>query len=208
MSMTRATTSFAILLALIAGSAVLAAEPDRGAWAQWRGPGGSGIAFMRQLNQSGLQRTTAPYLPTFQADETTFKALGDSAKGVLNAGPWNPHLGNAANKKFVGAFRAKYGRNPSILAAMAYDTVLLLDAAIGQAKGEIGDAAVFRDVLRKAKFTSVRGNIRFNSNHFPIQSFYLSRVAEAPGGGLHNEFVETVFENKADAYHAKCPMKW
>jgi len=171
-------------------------------------PGGSGIAFMRQLNQSGLQRTATPYLPTFQSDETTFKALGDAAKGVFNAGPWNPQLDNAANKKFVEAFRAKYGRNPSILAAMAYDTVLLLDAAIAQAKGDIANAAAFRDALRKAKFASVRGDIRFNNNHFPIQDFYLSRIADAAGGGLHNELIDTVFRGKADAYHTKCPMKW
>jgi outer membrane protein assembly factor BamB len=44
MSMTRANHLLAIYIASVAGSAVLAAEPDRDAWAQWRGPGGSGIA--------------------------------------------------------------------------------------------------------------------------------------------------------------------
>lgn len=43
MSMTRAIRAFAVLISL-AGSVALAAEPDRGAWAQWRGPGGSGVA--------------------------------------------------------------------------------------------------------------------------------------------------------------------
>ena len=44
MSMTRANELLPILISFFAGSAALAAEPDRGAWSQWRGPGGSGIA--------------------------------------------------------------------------------------------------------------------------------------------------------------------
>jgi branched-chain amino acid transport system substrate-binding protein len=162
---------------------------------------------MRQFQQSGLQRTVTPYAATFQADETTFKALGDAAKGLMNVGPWSPYLDNPPNKRFVAAFREKYGRNPSILAAMSYDTVMLLDKAVADAKGEIGNAAAFRDALRRTDFPSIRGKIRFGNNHFPVQSFYLSRVADASGGGLHNELLGTVFEGRADAHHAKCPMK-
>jgi branched-chain amino acid transport system substrate-binding protein len=170
-------------------------------------PGGSGIAFQRQFNQSGLRETVEPYVATFQADETTFGALGDSALGVINAGPWNPYLDNAANKQFVAAFRAKYGRNPSILAAMAYDTVLMLDAAVTAVGGEVEDSAKFRDALRAVKFESVRGSFAFNNNHFPIQDFYVSRIAKAPDGNLHNELISKIFETKADAHHDKCALK-
>jgi len=170
-------------------------------------PGGSGIAFMRQFQQSGLQRTVTPYAATFQADETTFKALGDAAKGLMNVGPWSPYLDNPPNKRFVAAFREKHGRNPSVLAAMSYDTVLLLDKAVAEVKGEVGNAAAFREALRRANFPSIRGKIRFGNNHFPVQNFYLSKVADASGGGLHNELLGTVFEQRADAHHSKCPMK-
>ena len=170
-------------------------------------PGGPGIAFVRQLNQSGLSKAASIYTASFQADGTTFKALGDNAKGILNAGPWNPYLDNAANKTFVTSYKAKYGQNPSVLAAMAYDTVLMLDAAITATKGEVDDPRALRQALREAKFGSVRGRVAFGSNHFPVQNFYLSKVADAPGGGLHNELVATVFENKADAHVEKCPMK-
>ncbi len=170
-------------------------------------PGGPGIAFVRQLSQSGLSKTMGVYTASFQVDETTFKALGDTARGIINAGPWNPYVDNPANKEFVAAYKAKFGRNPSVLAAMAYDTVLYLDAAIKQAKGEVDDAAALRAALRKAQFSSIRGRVTFGNNHFPIQNFYLSRVTDAPAGGLHNELVGTVFEAKADAHQAKCAMK-
>ncbi|MBF9234856.1 ABC transporter substrate-binding protein [Microvirga alba] len=171
-------------------------------------PGGSGIAFMRQFQQSGLQRTVVPYAATFQADETTFQALGTAAKGLMNAGPWSPYLDNPSNKRFVQAFREKYGRNPSILAAMSYDTVLLLDKAVSDAKGDVENPATFREALRRAKFPSIRGDIHFGNNHFPVQNFYLSKVADASGGGLHNELVGSIFEQRADAHQAKCTMKW
>jgi branched-chain amino acid transport system substrate-binding protein len=91
---------------------------------------------------------------------------------------------------------------------MAYDTVMLLDKAIGDAEGEVGKAEVFRNALRRADFPSIRGKIRLGTNHFPIQNFYLGKVADAPGGGLHNELLGTVFEHRADAHRSKCPMKW
>jgi outer membrane protein assembly factor BamB len=42
--MTRAIVALSLSIALFAGSAVIAVEPDRGSWTQWRGPNGSGIA--------------------------------------------------------------------------------------------------------------------------------------------------------------------
>lgn len=170
-------------------------------------PGGAGIAFQRQFHQSGLQNTVEPYVATFQADETTFNALGESAVGLINAGPWNPNLDNPSNRRFVTAFRERYGRNPSILAAMAYDTVLALDAAVTAIGGNVEDTAAFREAMRTVKFDSVRGSFSFNNNHFPVQDYYLSRIARNSSGALHNELVERVFEAKADSHHDDCPKK-
>ena len=134
-------------------------------------PGGSGIAFMRQFAGAGLNETIEPYAATFQADETIFAALGETAEGLVNAGPWNPYLENEANKRFVEAFRDEYGRNPSIFAAMAYDTVLMLDAAVAAADGEIDDAERFREALRDVE-------LRIGPRRFRVQQQPL------PGSGL------------------------
>lgn len=169
-------------------------------------PGGSGIAFARQFHQSGLGNTVRPFAATFQADETTFRALGDAALGMVNAGPWNPYLENAANERFVEAYREKFGFNPSILAAMAYDTAMILDQAIGAIDGDVEDTDRFREALRTVEFESIRGNFRFNNNHFPVQDFFLSVVEEHPDGGMHNRLITRVFENRADSHHESCPM--
>jgi branched-chain amino acid transport system substrate-binding protein len=169
-------------------------------------PGGSGIAFQRQFNQSGMQETVDPYLATFQADETTFGALGDAAAGTLNAGPWNPEIDNPANRKFVEAFNEKYGRNPSILAAMAYDTVLLLDAAIGAVDGNVRNLDAFREALETVEFDSVRGNFSFANNHFPIQDFYISEITKGEDGTMRNTLVTRIFEQKADSHTGECQL--
>ncbi|MEM7068868.1 MAG: ABC transporter substrate-binding protein [Pseudomonadota bacterium] len=169
-------------------------------------PGGSGIAFQRQFHQSGLQNTVKPYVATFQADETTFGALGETAVGLTNAGPWSPYLENDANKKFVDAFKSKYERNPSILAAMAYDTVLMLDAAVSSIKGDVENTAAMREALRSVSFESIRGKVSLNKNHFPVQDFYISRVERNTDGNLHNALVEKVFSQRADAHSGKCKM--
>lgn len=169
-------------------------------------PGGSGIAFQRQFTQSGMRETVDRYLATFQADETTFSALGDAAVGLINAGPWSPELDNAANEKFVSGFREAYGRNPSVLAAMSYDTVLLLDAAIAAVDGNVQDLEAFREALQTVEFESVRGNFSFGNNHFPIQDFYISEIVRDDEGNLQNALIDRVFEDKADAHHTACPL--
>lgn len=169
-------------------------------------PGGSGIAFMRQFKQSGLSKTVKVYAATFQADETTFGALGDAAIGMMNTGNWNADLDNAANQKFVDGFRKEYGRTPSILAAMSYDAVMLLNAALSKTNGDASNTQALRDALENVSFESVRGKIRFGANHFPIQNFYLSEVKVNNNGKLHNALVSTVYEDRADVHAKACKL--
>ncbi|MGH8669315.1 MAG: ABC transporter substrate-binding protein, partial [Burkholderiales bacterium] len=64
--------------------------------------------------------------------------------------------------------------------------------------------------LRKANFKSVRGDFKYNTNHHPIQDFYLLKAvkdAKAPEGvAMHIE--KKVFDNHKDAYYQECKMKW
>ncbi|HXW26756.1 MAG TPA: ABC transporter substrate-binding protein, partial [Xanthobacteraceae bacterium] len=61
--------------------------------------------------------------------------------------------------------------------------------------------------LKKADFKSLRGGFKFNNNHYPIQNFYLVKVAKRPDGKYETEIAETVFTDYADAYAKDCPMK-
>jgi len=58
--------------------------------------------------------------------------------------------------------------------------------------------------LKKADFTSLRGGFKFNTNGYPIQDFYLTKVAKRPDGKFQTEIVEKVFEKYGDRYAKDC----
>ncbi len=165
-------------------------------------PGGMGIAFVKQYAQSGVN---IPLMgPGFSFSQDVLGAIGDAALGAKNSASWSKDLDNAANKKFVEEFRKAYNRLPSIYAAQAYDTANLILAAAS--KASVKDAAAFRAALKEAKFDSVRGKFRFNTNNHPIQDIYVREVVKE-GDVLTNKIVATAFTDHADAYAKDCPLK-
>src|SRR5262249_43565655 len=144
-------------------------------------PGGAGVQFLTQYAQAGL-KGQIPLYTVFTIDETTLPLLKDLALGVLGAEHWVNDLPNAANRKFVADFRAKYGYPPSHYAAQAYDAANLIDSAVVSVKGDVGDKDAVRNAMRKAKYDSVRGSYRYGNNHFPVQNFYLQEAVKSADG--------------------------
>jgi branched-chain amino acid transport system substrate-binding protein len=164
-------------------------------------PGGMGIAFMKQYAQSGVG---IPVMgPGFSFSQDILPAVGEAALGVRNSASWAKGLDNEANKKFVEAFQAEYGRLPSIYAAQSWDTANLILSALAKASPK--DKEAFRAALKAADFQSVRGQFKFNNNNHPIQNIYVREVVK-DGDVLTNKIVGTVFENHKDAYAEQCKM--
>ena len=168
-------------------------------------PGGMGINFLKQYSQAGLNKTTPVFGPAFSFDARILKAVGDAAVGVHNGSQWNFDLDNAANKQFVSAFKAKYGRMPTLYASQGYDTANLIGSALKVTGGEPQKMDDFRKALEKADFDSVRGNFRFGNNHHPIQDLYVREVVK-DSTGIHNKTVKKVFSNHQDAYAGSCNL--
>lgn len=164
-------------------------------------PGGMGISFMRQFEQSGIDLPIISAAFGFSQD--VLPAIGRAALGVYNTGQWSPDLDNEANKEFVEAFSAAYGRLPSIYASQSYDTANLIISAL--AKANPRDADAFREALRAADFASVRGDFRFANNHHPIQKVYVRQVQEVDGV-LTNRITGVAFEEHVDVFAANCNM--
>lgn len=165
-------------------------------------PGGMGIAFMKQYAQSGVG---IPVMgPGFSFSQDVLGAIGDAALGAKNTASWSPDLDNAKNKEFVTAFKAEYNRLPSIYAAQAYDTANLIISA--KKTASVKDADAFRAALAAAKFDSVRGKFKFNTNRHPIQDFYVREVYKDADGVLTNKIIATSFTDHQDAYAAECKM--
>lgn len=164
-------------------------------------PGGMGIAFMKQYSQSGI--STPVMGPGFSFDQDVLGAIGDAAIGVKNSSHWSKDLDNAANKKYVAAFKAEYKRLPSLYATQGYDTANLILSAV--AKASVKDKDAFRAALKEAKFDSVRGKFKFGNNNHPIQDIYVREVI-MEDGVLTNKIVATSFTDHQDAYAASCKM--
>ena len=170
-------------------------------------PGGMGINFIKQFVAGGLSKDIRLFVPGFSSDQDVIRPVGDSMLGLFDTAHWALDLDNAANKKFVAEFEKEYKRLPSLFAAQGYDTALLIDAAVRDVKGKLEDKAAVQKALEAAKFQSVRGAFKFNSNHMPIQNYYLRVVGKDQQGRLVNKTMGTVFKDRGDAYSQDCKMK-
>jgi branched-chain amino acid transport system substrate-binding protein len=167
-------------------------------------PGGMGINFLKQWAQAGVGQDVKLYASAFSVSQDILPAVGDAALGVESAAHWSPDLDAGVNQRFVEAFRAKHGRIPSLFAAQGYDTALFIDAAAKAAGSKDTDALI--EGLENAEIDGTRGTIRLNTNHFPIQDFYLREVVKDDQGALINRIKGTVYEDHEDAYVDECKM--
>jgi branched-chain amino acid transport system substrate-binding protein len=169
-------------------------------------PGGMGVNFVKQFRQAGLA-DKVKFLSAFTVDEGTLPAQQDAALGFFGGSNWAPNMDTPQNKAFVAAYEKEYGAVPATYAFQAYDAIMLLDSALKVTKGDTSNKDALRAALKKADFKSIRGDFKFNSNHYPIQNFYLVKVAKRPDGKYQTEIVQKVFSDFADPYAADCPMK-
>jgi branched-chain amino acid transport system substrate-binding protein len=165
-----------------------------------------GVNFVKQFRQAGLA-DKVKFLSAFTVDESTLPAQKDAALGFFGGANWAPNLDNPQNKAFVAAYEKEYGAVPATYAFQAYDAALLIDSALKATKGDTTNKDALRAALKKADFQSLRGKFKFNTNHYPIQDFYLVKVAKRPDGKFQTEIAKKVFEDYADPHAKDCPMK-
>ncbi len=168
-------------------------------------PGGMGVNLVKQYRQAGLD--TIPFLSVFTVDESTLPAQQDAAVGFFSGMTWAPNTDTPENKTFVASFEKEYGYVPGSYAMQAYDAAQLIDSAVKAVGGKLSDKDALRAAIRKADFKSVRGAFRFNTNGFPIQDFYLVKVAKRADGKFQTEIVQKVFQNYADGHASDCALK-
>ena len=166
------------------------------------------LAIRRAASRSaGLSTDTQLFAPGFSADEDVIKAVGAPMLGMFNSSHWAHDMDNPENKRFVADFQKEFGRLPSLYASQGYDAALLIDGAVRDVKGKLDDKEALRKALEAKRFKSVRGDFKFNVNHYPVQNYYLRVIGRDDKGRITNKTMGTVFSNHADAYVAQCKMK-
>ncbi len=171
-------------------------------------PGGMGINFIKQFVSAGLGKETMLLLPGFSADQDVITPVGASMAGLFNTAHWSPDFNNPANLKFMAEFKKEYKRIPTLYASQGYDAAQLINAAVRDTKGKLDDREALRKALRSARFESVRGPFKFNTNQYPIQNYYVRLVGSDGQGGLINKsFNEPILRDHGDAYAQQCAMR-
>ncbi|MCZ2496079.1 ABC transporter substrate-binding protein [Xylophilus sp. Kf1] len=170
-------------------------------------PGAMGINFIKQFVASGLSKDTVLVTTPASSDEDTIAAVGEPMLGLFSGSQWSHDLPNAANQKFVAEFRKAYNRYPTFYAAQAYDSILAMDGAVRDVKGNVADKPALLKALKAANFQSVRGPFKYDNNNFPIQDYYLRVVGKDATGRITNKTVATPLKAHRDAYHDQCRMK-
>ena len=170
-------------------------------------PGGMGINFIKQYSQAGLNKTIPVFGPAFSFDERLLAAVGAAAQGVKNGSQWTHDLDNPASKQFVEAFRATYGRTPTLYASQGYEAARLIGSALKSVGGDVSKFDQLRTAVRKADFESVRGQFAFTTNQHPVQNLYIREVVEDGQGGYTNKTLEAVFTDHGNVYVDECSMK-
>jgi branched-chain amino acid transport system substrate-binding protein len=169
--------------------------------------GNGGIAFVKQYAQAGLQGKVPLFGTDSMSTPLQWPAMGDATVGMTVATSWSFEFDNPENKTFVAAYKAKYSRPPAIFAALQYDAIRLLDAAVRQINGKVEDREALHAALRKADFRSIRGAYKFNNNQYPINDLYVEQVVKDSAGQLTFKLLERAAESWQDPYHESCPMK-
>ena len=170
-------------------------------------PGGMGVNFVKQFSQAGLMKKT-PLLSAFTVDGTTMPSLRDAAVGAISGAMWDVALKTPGNAEFVAAFNKKFGRVPSLYAAVGFDTANLLDIAVRKVKGNTSDKAKWTAAVKAAgaELKSVRGPFRFNTNNMPVQNYYAFQTVN-DGANITVKQLGTPLPDHQDPYVAQCKVK-
>ena len=135
-------------------------------------------AFLSQAKQYRLGDKIQ--LLTEQVDEMGLNATGDSAVGMIGGSRYPADLENPANKAFVAAWQAEYGRLPQMFEGDQYQSCMVLQAGVEKA-GTI-EAAKLRSALEGLVVNSVKGRIVIRAcDHQAEQPGFVVKVVKKEG---------------------------
>ena len=134
--------------------------------------GDSNVSFFKQYQAAGYSAKTLPVI-SFSIAEQEAQSIGPALLTGQYA-TWNyfQSLPNAANKKFVAAYQAKYGKNAAITDPMAhaYMDVYLWKAAVEKAKSF--EPMAVRKAIAGISMDSPLGKITVAPNGSLTQAVY------------------------------------
>ena len=124
-------------------------------------------------------------------DISLLPSSGPAALGMYASQPYVYTIDNPQNRKFVQAFRAKYGRDPGGPAEATYVALAAIHQALTATGGNIEDKAKFLEALRHMDLEAPRGHIRFDKYQDVITDVIITRIDKV-GDQVVPVVVETI----------------
>lgn len=156
-------------------SAIVTAIVNSGAdFVYWCGYYSDGANVIRQLRRGGFDGVIA--VSDGSASVRLIEFSGPDGEGVYVTSPPDPQF-ISGGEEFIEAFRAMFNTEPGPFAALSYDTIHLLAAAV-EAAGTTETAAV-RDAVQNIEFSGLSGTIRFTPDREPeISNFIIMQIRD------------------------------
>jgi urea transport system substrate-binding protein len=141
--------------------------------------GDSNVAFFKQMQGAGLGPDKYPVMSVSIAEEEV-KAIGPTyLKGHYASWNYFQTVDTPANKKFVAAFKAKYGANRVTNDPMeaAYIAVYLWKQAVEKAK-TYTDLPAVREAALGQTFNAPEGTVTMEKNHHLAKVVRIGQIQE------------------------------
>jgi branched-chain amino acid transport system substrate-binding protein len=153
-------------------------------------PSGQGAVFIKQFVERGLDKSGIKLIATGDLpDDDILNNFGDSALGLISAGPYSAAHPSAKNKAYVAAFeKANPGMRPNFMSVGGYDGMHLIYEALQKTNGN-ADGEALLAAMKGMSFESPRGAISIDAETRDIvQNIYLRKVEKAEGKLYNIEF--------------------
>jgi branched-chain amino acid transport system substrate-binding protein len=164
--------------------------------------GPSAVAFVKAYLDRGLLKDGIKFFGQSETNETDLASIGDAGIGMITSLAYAPALETEDNKKFVAAFKAKYGeaRTPTVITIAAYDAMHVIqkmaETVSGAPDGQKEIAAV-----KGMKWMSPKGPVSIDPDtREMVQNVYIRELVKDSKGQLYNKVIYT-FPDQKEPWH-------
>jgi branched-chain amino acid transport system substrate-binding protein len=159
------------------------ANPDA-VWALWSGA--AALRFVQQYNDFGMKQKYPLLGFGPLTDEFILKASGKAADGAISYYNYSPAIDSAENKRFVEAYRKRFGSEPGVFSSGGYLAARAIVEAAKAVKGDLSDSGKFVAALKEVQFDAPSGKFRFDAHQNAVLNLYIRKVQPGAGGQLAN----------------------
>ena len=124
-------------------------------------------------------------------DDSVLPKVGEYVLGAQGVSTYATAINTPANKRFVKAYKQKYGVDPSLYAANGYLAAMWLGKAIDSIKGTVEDKEKLMEALREIELKDApHGPISLDQYGQAVSNVYLYKVVKN-GNQYENKIVHT-----------------